>query len=89
MLLFINIRNIFILIPLNISNIEPKEDLDTDELKNFNINVQIHLTFEKEYKEFIVIRVNLNTIKKDGEKHLYNKDDLYLESNNIRYNGII
>ncbi len=44
---------------------------------------------EKEYEEFIVIRVNLNIIKEDNEEYLYNEDDPYLEPNNIRYNGII
>ncbi len=45
--------------------------------------------FEKEYKEFIVIRVNLNIVKNNGEEYPYNKDDLYLKFNNIRYNNII
>jgi len=31
----------------------------------------MHLTFEKEYKEFIIIGVNLNTVKRNNEKHLY------------------
>jgi len=49
----------------------------------------MHLTFEREYKEFTVIKVNFNTIKENNEKHPYNKDDLYLEPNNVKYNSII
>ncbi len=41
------------------------------------------------YKEFIIIEINPNTIKRDDEKHFYNEDDLYLESNNVRYYNII
>ncbi len=89
MLLSIDFGNIFISISLNISNIELEKDLNIDESKNFNIDIQIYLTLEKEYKEFIVIRVNLNIIKKDDKEYFYNKDDLYLKSNNIGYNNII
>ncbi len=49
----------------------------------------MHLIFKEEYKEFTVIRVNLNIIKNDSEEHLYNEDDLYLKPNNIGYNDII
>ncbi len=45
--------------------------------------------FEREYKEFIIIRVNLSIIKNDNEEYLYNEDDLYLKSNNTGYNDII
>ncbi len=45
--------------------------------------------FEKEYKEFIIIKVNLNIVKRDGEKYLYNEDDSYFKLNNIRYYNII
>ncbi len=45
--------------------------------------------FKREYKEFIVIRVNLNIAKNDNEKYPYNKDDPYLKPNNIGYNDII
>ncbi len=45
--------------------------------------------FEKEYKEFTIIRVNFSTMRRDDEEHLYNEDDLYLEFNNIRYHDII
>ncbi len=48
----------------------------------------MYLTLEKEYKEFIVIKVNLNTAKNNGKKHPYNKDDLYLEPNNAGHNNI-
>ncbi len=44
---------------------------------------------EEEDEEFIIIRVNLNIVKNNGEEHPYNEDDLYLESNNIGYNNII
>ncbi len=49
----------------------------------------MYLTFEREYEKFIVIRVNLNIVKNNNEEHLYNEDDLYLESNNTGYNDII
>ena len=44
----------------------------------------MYLVFEEEHEEFIVIRVNLNTVKRDNEEHFYNKDNLYFESNNVR-----
>ena len=44
---------------------------------------------KKKHKEFTVIKVNLNTIKKDDEEHLYNKDDFYLEFNNVGHHNII
>ena len=47
------------------------------------------MVFEGEYEEFIVIEVNLNTIRRDDKEHFYNKDDLYFEFNNIEYNDII
>ncbi len=37
--LFINFGNMFISISLDILNIEVEEDLNTNELKNFNIDV--------------------------------------------------
>ncbi len=49
----------------------------------------MYLAFKKEHKEFTVIKVNFNIVKNDSEKHLYNKDDLYLKSNNTGYNNII
>ncbi len=39
MLFLIDFGNVFILIPLNILNIEQKEDLDTDESENFNVDI--------------------------------------------------
>src|SRR6266566_1193451 len=36
-----------------------------------------------------MININLNTTRNDGEKHLYKEDNLYFESNNVRYYGII
>jgi len=47
------------------------------------------LAFKKEYKEFTVIGVNFNIVKRDGEEHLYKEDDLYFEFNNAGYDGII
>ncbi len=88
-LLFINFGNIFISIFLDILDIEAEEDLDTDESENFNVDIQIYLAFEREYKEFIVIRVNLNTVRNDDEEYLYNENDLYFEPNNIGYDNII
>ena len=87
-LLFINFGNIFISIFLDILDIEAEEDLDTDESENFNVDIQIYLAFEREYKEFIVIRVNLNTVRNDDEEYLYNENDLYFEPNNIGYDNI-
>ena len=49
----------------------------------------MYLASEEKHKEFIVIRVNLNTAKNDNKKHPYNKDNLYLKPNNIGYNNII
>ncbi len=86
---FINFGNVFITISLDISDIEVEEDSDTDESENFNVDIWTHLAFEEEYKEFIVIEVNFNTIKKDDEEYLYKKDDLYFESNNIGHYNII
>ncbi len=60
-----------------------------NELKNFNIDIQIYLTFERKYEEFIIIETNLNIIRNNNEEYSYNEDDLYLESNNIGYNNII
>ncbi len=49
----------------------------------------MHLTPKGEHEEFTIIRVNFNTARNDGEKHLYNEDDLYLKLNNAGYNDII
>jgi len=49
----------------------------------------MYLAFERKYKEFIVIKINLSIIKNDSEEHLYKEDDLYFESNNTEYDGII
>ena len=89
MLFFIDFKNIFTLIPLNISIIEPEEDLNIDESEEFNIDVQIYLISEGEYKEFIVMDINLSIIRNDNEKHPYKKDDPYFEPNNVRYHSII
>ncbi len=48
----------------------------------------MYLAFKKEYKEFTVIRINLNTVKNDNKEYPYNKDNLYLEFNNAGYNNI-
>ncbi len=89
MLLSFNFENVFISISLDISDIEAEKDLDIDGSKNFNIDIQIYLAFEREYKEFIVIRFNLNIIRNDNKEHLYDEDNLYLEFNNVGYDGII
>jgi len=47
------------------------------------------LVFEREHEEFIVIRVNFNTVKKDDEEYPYEENDLYLEFNNAGYYNII
>ncbi len=88
-LLSIDFGNVFILIPLNISDIELKKDLNTDESENFNTSVWIYLVSEREYKEFTVIRVNFNIVKGDNEEHLYNENDFYLEFNNTGHYNII
>ncbi len=49
----------------------------------------MYLAFEKEHKEFIVIKINFNTVKNNDEEYLYNEDNLYFESNNVGYNNII
>ncbi len=49
----------------------------------------MYLAFEREYKEFIIIKVNLNIIRNDREEYLYNEDNLYFEPNNTGYNDII
>ena len=84
-----NLENIFVTIPLDISDIELKEDLDIDESKNFNTDIQTYLTFKREHKKFTIIKVNLNIARENNKEHLYNKNDLYLELNNIGYNNII
>ncbi len=89
MLFSIDFENIFILISLNILNIESKEDSDIDESEEFNIGIQIYLTFEEEHEEFIVIKVNLNIIRKDNEEYLYNEDDPYFELNNVEHHNIV
>ncbi len=87
--LSIDFGNTFILILLNISNIELKKDSNIDKLKNFNTNLQIHLTLKGEHKEFTVIKINLNITKKNDEKHLYNENNLYFEFNNTGHYNII
>ncbi len=89
MLFLIDFGNIFILISLNILDIELKEDLDINESKEYNINIQIYLISEREYKEFIMINVNLNTMKNNGEEYPYDENNLYFESNNVGYHNII
>ncbi len=89
MLLSFDFKNIYISIFLNVFDIEIEEDLDIDESENFNMDVQIYLVFEGEYEEFIVIKVNFNIVKNNDKEYLYKEDDLYFESNNVRYNSII
>ncbi len=88
-LFLINFGNIFVSISLDILDIEVEEDLDINKSENFNIDVQMYLVFKREYKEFIIIEINFNIIRKDNKKHFYNKDNLYFKFNNIRYNNII
>ncbi len=88
-LLFIDFGSVFILVSLNISDIELEEDSDTDKSENFNVGIQTYLIFEEEHEEFIVIKVNLNIVKRDNEEYLYNEDNLYLEFNNVGYDSII
>ena len=85
----ISFENTFILISLNIPNIETEENLDIDKSKNFNINIQTYLTFKREYKEFTIIKINFNTAKRDNKEHPYNKDDLYFKLNNTEHYNII
>ncbi len=89
MSLSFDLGNTFISIFLNISDIKAEEDLDIDESENLNADVQTYLASKRKYKEFIVIGINLNIVRNDGEKHLYNKNDLYFEPNNTGYNDII
>ncbi len=85
----INFENMFILIFLNILNIEVEEDSDINELENFNIGIQIHLASKEEYEEFTIIRINFNIIRENDKEYPYNEDDFYFEFNNIGYNRII
>ena len=84
-----NFGDVFVSIPLDTSDIETKKDSNIDESENFNINIQIYLTSKEKYKEFTIIKVNLNIIRNNSEEHLYNKDNFYLEPNNVEYNDII
>jgi len=70
-------------------DIEPKENSDIDESEEFNVDIWIYLVFEGEYKEFMVIDVNLSIIRNDDEEYLYEKDDPYFESNNVEHYSII
>ena len=45
--------------------------------------------FKREYKEFTVIKVNLNITRKNDKEYPYNEDNLYFEFNNVGYNSII
>ncbi len=47
------------------------------------------MVFEGKHKEFIIIKVNLNIIRKDDEQYPYNEDNFYFEFNNIGYNNIV
>ena len=85
----INFENMFILIFLNILNIEVEEDSDINELENFNIGIQIHLASKEEYEEFTIIRINFNIIRENDKEYPCNEDDFYFEFNNIGYNRII
>ncbi|SRR6266699_6800251 len=49
----------------------------------------MYLTFKEKYKEFIVIRINLNIIRNNSEKYPYKEDDLYLKPNNVGHDNII
>ncbi len=49
----------------------------------------MHLTSEREYKEFIIIKVNFNIIKNDRKEYPYKENDLYLELNNAGHYNII
>ncbi len=89
MLFSIDFGNVFILISLNVSNIELEEDLDIDESEEFNIGVQTYLIFKREYEEFTVMGVNLSTAKNNDEEYLHDEDDPYLEPNNIRHYDIV
>ncbi len=89
MLLSFDFKSIFISILLNVFDIEVKEELDINESENFNVSIWIYLVFEDEYKEFTVIRVNLNIVRNNGEEYLYNENDLYFEFNNVGYNDIV
>ena len=87
--LFLDFGNVFISIFLNISNIEVEKNSNINESENFNIDIQTYLTPKRKYEEFIVIKVNFNTIKNNNKEHLYNKNDFYFEFNNVKHNNII
>ncbi len=85
----LDLGNAFILILLNISDIKVEEDSDIDKSENFNMDIWIYLTSEREHEEFTVIGINFNIARNDGEEYLYEEDDLYFELNNVRYDDII
>ncbi len=85
----IDFKNVFILISLNIFDIELKEDSNTNESENFNVDIQTYLISEGEYKEFIIIRINFKIVKKNDEEYPYNKDNFYFKPNNIGYYNIV
>ncbi len=89
MLLSFNFENVFISILLDISNIETEKKSNINESENFNVDIWTYLIFKKKHEEITIIKINLNIIKNDNEEYLYNKNDLYLEPNNVGYNGII
>ena len=49
----------------------------------------MYLVFEREYEEFIVIGINLSIVKRDNEEYLYNKNNPYLEPNNVGHHSIV
>ncbi len=85
----IDFGNVFILISLNILDIESEEETDINKLEEFNIGVQTYLALEREYEEFTMMGINLSTTKNDSEEHLYNEDNPYFEPNNAGYHSII
>ncbi len=44
---------------------------------------------KREYKEFTIIKVNFNIIRKDNEEYLYNENDFYFEFNTVGHYSII
>ncbi len=44
---------------------------------------------KKKHKEFTVIKINFNIVRRNDKEYFYNEDDLYLEFNNVGFNDII
>ena len=72
----------------NVLDIEEELESGTDDSEDFNVGEWVHFVPKREYEEFIVGGVNLNTARNDGEERSYKEDDPYLEPNNAGHYDI-